>query len=79
MISNAKYIGCDVCAILSEGILKFLEDESCEVKREDVDELRVDFNLSASRRSLEVVLLGTASPIKLTFFASESEFSPPGG
>ncbi|KAK4032177.1 heterokaryon incompatibility protein-domain-containing protein [Parachaetomium inaequale] len=51
MLSNAKYIGCGVCAILSEGILKFLEDESCEVKREDVDELRVDFNLAASRRT----------------------------
>jgi hypothetical protein len=73
MLSNAKYIGCDVCRILSEGILKFLEDGSCGVKREDVDELRVDFNLAASRRSLEVVLLGLASPVKLSFFASEGE------
>ncbi|KAK4155262.1 heterokaryon incompatibility protein-domain-containing protein [Chaetomidium leptoderma] len=71
LLSNAKYIGCDVCAILSEGILKFLSDKSCGVTREDVDELRVDFNLASSRRSLEATLL-LDTPIKLCFFASES-------
>jgi hypothetical protein len=73
MLSNAKYVGCEVCAILSEGILKFLSDESCGVAREDVDELRIDFNLAATRRSLEVALLGT--PIRLCFYASEGAFT----
>ena len=69
MLSMAKNAGCDVCSILSEGILKFVEDGSCGVSREDVDELRIDFNLTATRRSLEVLLLGT--PIKLCFYASK--------
>src|SRR4051812_32711910 len=51
MLTNAKYTGCEVCSILSDGILKFLEDGSCELKREDVDEVQLDFNLAASRRS----------------------------
>ncbi|KAL2128495.1 hypothetical protein VTI74DRAFT_9107 [Chaetomium olivicolor] len=69
MLSMAKYTGCEVCAILSDGIIKFLSDESHGVIREDVEELRIDFNLAGSRRSLEVMLLNT--PIKLSFFASE--------
>jgi hypothetical protein len=73
MLSNAKFIGCDVCAILSEGILEFLADNSCGVAREDVDQLQIDFNLTAARRSIEVVLLYT--PVKLSFFASECEFA----
>ncbi|KAK4102458.1 hypothetical protein N658DRAFT_552544 [Parathielavia hyrcaniae] len=69
MLSNARYAGCDVCRILSDGVLKFLSDESCGLARDDVDELRIDFNLTVTKRSLEVVLLGT--PIKLFFYASE--------
>ncbi|KAK4121894.1 HET-domain-containing protein [Parathielavia appendiculata] len=69
MLSNAKYAGCDVCWILSEGIVKFLSDESCGITRDDVDELRIDFNLTATKRSLEVALLGT--PVKMFFYASE--------
>ncbi len=71
MLSNAKYIGCEVCAVLSDGIVAFLTDNSCGVTREDVDSLQLDFNLAGSRRSLEVVLLNT--PVKLSFFVSEGE------
>jgi hypothetical protein len=71
MLSNAKYIGCDICAILSDGILAFLSDNSCGVTRDDVDELRIDFNLAGSRRSVEVVLLNTS--VTLSFFVSERE------
>lgn len=70
MLSMAKYTGCDSCAVLSDGILKFISDNG-EVSREDVDELRIDFNLTGSRRSLEVVLLNT--PVTLSFFCSERE------
>lgn len=72
MLSNAKYVGCDVCAVLSDGILAFLSDNSCGVTREDVDQLRIDFNLAGSRRSVEVVLLNT--PVTLSFFLSGREF-----
>ncbi|SPQ27129.1 5a4b5f1f-79d7-4163-a423-ad6775f1c09d [Thermothielavioides terrestris] len=70
MLSNAKYAGCEVCAILSDGILKFLADPHCGVAPEDVDQVQIDFNLAGSRRSLEVMLLHT--PVKLCFFASEA-------
>jgi hypothetical protein len=73
MLSNAKFIGCDVCAILSQGILEFLADNSCGVAREDVDQLQIDFNLTAARRSIDVALLYT--PVKLSFFVSECEFA----
>lgn len=72
MLTHSKFIGCEVCTILSDGILKFLENNSCGVKREHVDDLQLDFNLAASRRSIEVVLLRT--PVRLTFYASESGF-----
>ncbi|KAK4235539.1 hypothetical protein C8A03DRAFT_17728 [Achaetomium macrosporum] len=70
MLSMARYTGCEVCSILSEGILNFLSDESCGISRDDVDQLQIDFNLAGSRRSLEVRVLNT--PIRLCFFASES-------
>lgn len=73
MLSNAKFTGCDVCAILSQGIIDFLSDNSCGVAREDVDQLQIDFNLGAARRSIEVVLLYT--PVKLSFFVSEREYT----
>ncbi|EAQ84185.1 hypothetical protein CHGG_10589 [Chaetomium globosum CBS 148.51] len=69
MLTHSKYIGCEVCTILSDGILKFLEDNSCGVTRDDVNDVHLDFNLAATRRSIEVVLLQT--PVKLTFYASE--------
>jgi hypothetical protein len=72
MLSMARYIGCEVCAILSDGVLAFLSDPSCEISRGDVDQLQIDFNLAGSRRSLEVRLLNTS--IKLCFFASKGEF-----
>lgn len=73
MLSNAKFIGCEICAILSEGVLKFIEEDG-EVSREDVDELRIDFNFAGTRRSIEVVLLNT--PIALSFFCSERTSNP---
>jgi hypothetical protein len=73
MLSNAKFIGCDVCAILSQGILEFLADNLYGMAREDVDQLRVDFNLTAARRSIDVAFLYT--PVKLSFFASECAFT----
>ncbi|KAK3293653.1 heterokaryon incompatibility protein-domain-containing protein [Chaetomium fimeti] len=69
MLTHSKFIGCDVCTILSDGILQFIEDNDCGITRDDVDDLQLDFNLAASRRSIEVVLLRT--PVKLTFYASE--------
>ncbi|KAH6622619.1 heterokaryon incompatibility protein-domain-containing protein [Chaetomium tenue] len=69
MLTHSKYIGCEVCTILSDGILKFLEDNDCGVTRDDVNDVHLDFNLAATRRSIEVVLLQT--PVKLTFYASE--------
>jgi hypothetical protein len=72
MLTHSKFVGCDVCTILSDGILQFIKSNSCGVKRKQVDDLQLDFNLAASRRSIEVVLLRT--PVKLTFYASESEF-----
>ncbi|AEO62087.1 hypothetical protein MYCTH_2313036 [Thermothelomyces thermophilus ATCC 42464] len=69
MLANAEHAGCDVCAILSEGILKFLGSEWSPLRREDADELLVDFNLAGSRRSVEVTFLQTS--VKLSFFASE--------
>ena len=61
--------------MLSDGILKFIEQDG-EVSREEVDELRIDFNMAGTRRSIEVVLLNT--PIALSFFCSErtSQLSP---
>ena len=72
---KCQITGCEACAILSEGILKFIEEDG-EVSREDVGEHRVDFNLAGTRRSIEVVLLNT--PIVLSFFCSErvSKLSP---
>lgn len=72
MLSMAKFTGCQVCAVLSDGILQFLADESCGIARDDVDQLQIDFNLAASRRSLEVALLQT--PVKLSFFAAKRAF-----
>jgi hypothetical protein len=72
MLSNAKYVGCDICAVLSQGILKFVADNSWGVGREDVEDLQLDFNLAGARRSLEVALLGTG--VKLAFFVPEGEY-----
>ncbi|KAJ4286394.1 hypothetical protein N0V88_008017 [Collariella sp. IMI 366227] len=69
MLSMSKYTGCEICTILSDGILKFVEDKSNGLERENVEDVRIDFNLTGSRRSLEVMLLNT--PVKLCFFASE--------
>lgn len=71
MLSKVRFAGCEVCLVLSNGILSFLADPLCGVAKEAVDELRIDFNLAGSRRSLEVVLLNT--PVTLSFFASRGE------
>ncbi|KAH6621597.1 heterokaryon incompatibility protein-domain-containing protein [Chaetomium sp. MPI-SDFR-AT-0129] len=81
MRQAAKW-GCEVCAILERGVGMYLRDVGDEVevpgevKREDSEEdeekdveLQLDFNLAASRRSLEVVLIGRG--VTLSFFASE--------
>jgi hypothetical protein len=69
MLSNAQ-AGCVPCSIFSDGILRFLTD-NCEISRDDVNELRIDFNLTGNGPSLELMLLNT--PIKLCFFCSERE------
>lgn len=71
MQSYAKSAGCPTCAILSDGILQFLSSDCCELSRDDVDDVQIDFNLAGGRRSLEVALIG--SPVKLWFFCSERE------
>ncbi|KAL2020094.1 hypothetical protein VTK56DRAFT_8898 [Thermocarpiscus australiensis] len=70
MLSSAECTGCYPCSVLSEGILKFFADDG-EVTREDVDQLRIDFNMAGTKRSLEVTLLNT--PIELWFFRSEGK------
>ncbi|KAK4141692.1 uncharacterized protein C8A04DRAFT_13843 [Dichotomopilus funicola] len=67
MRQAAKW-GCEVCAILERGVGMYLRDVGDEVEEKDV-ELQLDFNLAASRRSLEVVLIGRG--VTLSFFASE--------
>jgi hypothetical protein len=73
MVSMAKYVGCEVCGVLSRGILAVLEDEGNELGlvREEVEELQLDFNLAGARRSLEVVVVG--SGVKVAVFVDEGE------
>lgn len=78
MRQAAKW-GCEVCTILERGVEMYLRDvgegsEEEEGKEDDEDEekdmdVRLDFNLAASRRSLEVVFIGKG--VTLSFFASE--------
>ncbi|KAL2146811.1 hypothetical protein VTI28DRAFT_2292 [Corynascus sepedonium] len=69
LLAKAEHAGCEICSVLAEGILQFLGSECSPLRREDVDEMLLDFNLAGSRRSVEVTFLPTT--VKLSFFASK--------
>lgn len=73
LLAKAEHAGCEICSVLADGILQFLGSECSPLRREDVDEMLLDFNLAGSRRSVEVTFLPTT--VKLSFFASKSRFS----
>lgn len=79
MFSMAQH-GCVTCSILSDSIVKFLDDDDgCGISRDDVDKLVISFSMQKVRRSLEVLLLMT--PVRLWFFCleCESQMQPRGG
>ncbi len=57
------------CSILSAGIQKSILIGDA-VDERDIEELRLDFNMTGSQRSLEVHLLG--ADVSLSFFYSDS-------
>ncbi|KAL2149788.1 hypothetical protein VTH82DRAFT_8440 [Thermothelomyces myriococcoides] len=69
MLANAEDGKCDVCAILSQGIVKFLDSEGCPLKKEQVDSLLIDYNTAGSRRNIDVTFVQTS--VKLSFFVPE--------
>ncbi len=70
-MTEAAQDGCIPCSILEQGIKKFVS-ASLDADMDSVEELRLDFNMSGTRRSLEVHLLG--SDISLSFFYSKGTY-----
>ena len=73
-MTEAAQHGCMPCSILEQGIKKFMS-ASLDADMDTVEELRLDFNMSGTRRSLEVHLLG--SDISLSFFYSNGKSDHP--
>lgn len=66
-LSGSAAGGCVPCSILSSGIRQFLNDNDVGVREVSSDvQLRIDFNMFGTRRSLEICFLG--SSLKLSFF-----------